>query len=69
MKIAYEYLLTDGNRGIIALEDLPESDESEFRKFLKDHKTTIDSITVTLEDGRKFTYERQTGWKEVDTPF
>lgn len=69
MKIAYEYLLTDGNRGEIKLEETPASDETEFRHFLKEHKTEIDSMTVTLDDGRRFTYEKTSGWQELDTPF
>lgn len=69
MKIAYEYLLTDGNRGEVKLEDEPASDETEFRYFLKTHKREIDTITAHLEDGRHFTYERKRGWEELDTPF
>lgn len=64
MKTAYEYLLTDGNRG-----EVDFTEESEFRDFLHQHKKDIDSMTVTLDDGRRFTYERQDGWKELDTPF
>lgn len=64
MKTAYEYLLTDGNRGEVAF-----TEESELREFLKANKKTIDSMTVTLDDGRRYTYERQDGWKELDTPF
>ncbi len=64
MKTAYEFLLTDGNRGEVAF-----TEEEELREFLKAHKTTIDSMTVTLDDGRKFTYERKRGWEELDTPF
>lgn len=64
MKTAYEYLLTDGNRGNVDF-----TAEEELRQFLHDHKKSIDSMTVTLDDGRRFTYERQTGWQELDTPF
>lgn len=64
MKTAYEFLLTDGNRGEVAF-----TEEAELREFLKAHKTTIDSMTVTLDDGRRFTYERKRGWEELDTPF
>lgn len=64
MKTAYEYLLTDGNRG-----DVGFTEEAELREFLKAHKKTIDSMTVTLDDGRRFTYEKTRGWEELDTPF
>lgn len=64
MKTAYEYLLTDGNRGEVAF-----TAEEELREFLHQHKKTIDSMTVTLDDGRKFTYEKTRGWEELDTPF
>lgn len=64
MKTSYEYLLTDGNRG-----EVDFTEEAELREFLKAHKKTIDSMTVTLDDGRRYTYERQDGWKELDTPF
>lgn len=64
MKTAYEYLLTDGNRGNVDF-----TEEAELREFLKANKKTIDSMTVTLDDGRRFTYERKRGWEELDTPF
>lgn len=64
MKTKYEYLLTDGNRGNV---DFIE--EAELREFLKAHKREIDSMTVTLDDGRIFTYEKTEGWKELDIPF
>lgn len=64
MKTAYEYLLLDGLRGEIAF-----TEEAELRQFLHDHKKDIDSMTVTLDDGRRFTYERKRGWEELDTPF
>lgn len=64
MNTSYEYLLTDGNRG-----EVDFTEEAELREFLKAHKKTIDSMTVTLDDGRRYTYERQDGWKELDTPF
>lgn len=64
MKIAYSYLLIDGIHN-----DVDFTLEEEFREFLKERKKEIDSITVTLDDGRKYTYERQKGWQEVDTPF
>lgn len=64
MKIAYSYLLIDGihNEVDFTLED-------EFREFLKEHKKEIDTVTVTLDDGRKYMYERTKGWQEIDTPF
>ncbi len=64
MRTAYDYLLTDGNRGEVAF-----TEEAELRAFLKTHKKTIDSMTVTLDDGRRFTYEQKRGWEELDTPF
>lgn len=64
MKIAYSYLLIDGIHN-----DVDFTIEEEFRAFLKEHKKEIDNIVVTLDDGRKFTYERFKGWQEVDTPF
>lgn len=64
MKTAYEYLLIDGLRGKIDF-----TEEEELREFLKTHKREIDSMTVTLDDGRRFTYERHRGWEEMDTPF
>lgn len=64
MKTAYEYLLTDGNRGNVDF-----TEEAELREFLKANKKKIDSMTVTLDDGRRFTYERKRGWEELDTPF
>ncbi len=64
MKTSYEYLLTDGNRGEVAF-----TEESELREFLKAHKREIDSMTVTLDDGRRFTYERKRGWEELNAPF
>lgn len=64
MKTAYEYLLTDGNRG-----DVGFTEEAELREFLHQHRKEIDSMTVTLDDGRKFIYERKRGWEELDTPF
>lgn len=64
MKTAYDYLLVDGNRGNVDF-----TEEEELRLFLHEHKKTIDSMTVTLDDGRRFTYERNRGWEELDTPF
>lgn len=64
MKTAYKYLLTNGNHG-----DVEFTEEKELREFLKTHKREIDSMTVILDDGRKFTYEKKIGWKELDTPF
>lgn len=64
MKTAYEYLLADGNRGEVAF-----TEESELRDFLHEHKKEIDSMTVTLDDGRRFTYEKARGWEELDSPF
>lgn len=65
MRTAYEYRLTDGNSGEIGF-----TEEAELREFLKAHKREIDSMTVTIDDGRRFTYERKQGWKEEpNTPF
>lgn len=64
MKIAYDYLLKDGNRKEIAFNE-----EAEFRAFLKEYKKEIDTVTATLDDGRVFVYERNKGWFELDTPF
>lgn len=64
MKIAYSYLLIDGIHN-----DVDFTLEEEFREFLKEHKKEIDTVTVTLDDGRKYMYERQKGWQEADTPF
>lgn len=64
MIVNFEYLLTDGNR-----DKMEAVDETELRYFLHNHKTDLDSMTVELDDGRKYTYERQKGWTELDTPF
>ena len=63
MKAAYEYLLTDGNRG-----EVDFINETELRYFLHHHREEIDSMTVTLDDGRQYTYERNRGWKEFNHP-
>ncbi len=64
MKTAYEYLLTNGSRAEVGF-----TEEAELREFLKAHKREIDSMTVTLDDGRRFTYERKRGWEELNAPF
>lgn len=64
MKAKYDYSLTNGDRGNV--EDFTE--EAELREFLKAHKRDIDSITVTLDDGRTFYYNQVDGWKEFDLP-